>query len=69
MLRMVARVVAVPVRYPTSLCFGGPDFETLFVTSATYALTLKEASQVPLAGAVLSLRLGVKGMPAARFLG
>ena len=30
----VERVVEVPVRRPTALCFGGPDWKTVFVTSA-----------------------------------
>ena len=30
----VERVVEVPVRRPTALCFGGADFKTVFVTSA-----------------------------------
>jgi len=60
--------IALPVRNPTSCAFGGADFRTLFVTSANYGLPADmrgDARQ----GALVILRTGVSGLPAARFAG
>jgi sugar lactone lactonase YvrE len=57
------------VSHPTSLCFGGPDLDTLFITSGHHALSPDQAEAEPLAGAVLSYRPGVRGMPEPRFRG
>ncbi len=57
----IERVVTLPVRRPTSLAFGGEDYATLFVTTATFRLTPEELLAQPLAGCVLMLFPGVKG--------
>jgi len=65
----VDRVVALPVANPTCCCFGGEDLDTLYVTTATQRLTPEELAQQPLAGSLLALRPGVKGLAEARFAG
>jgi len=54
-------VVNLPVRRVSSLCFGGPDLDTLFITTARRRMSEKELTQQPLAGNVLAVRPGVKG--------
>jgi len=65
----VDRVVALPVANPTCCCFGGEDLGTLYVTTATQRLTPEELAQQPLAGSLLALRPGVKGLAESRFAG
>lgn len=56
----------LPVTNPTCPTFGGDDLETLYVTSARHKLTPEQLAAEPLAGAVLALDPGVRGLPAAR---
>ena len=62
----VERVIPMPVPRVTSCCFGGPDLDILYVTTASIGL-----SPVPaLAGGVFAITgLGVRGRPAPRFAG
>jgi sugar lactone lactonase YvrE len=53
----------LPVRCPTMPCFGGPDLRTLYVTTARHNRPADELAAQPLAGAVLSLRVDVPGLP------
>jgi sugar lactone lactonase YvrE len=55
--------LAVPVRCPTSLCFGGPGLHTLYITSATHKRPAEELARLPLSGKVLALRVDVAGRP------
>jgi sugar lactone lactonase YvrE len=65
----IDRVVLLPVQYPTSCAFGGPDLATLFVTSAIWDLTESQRAAQSWAGAVLALEPGVRGLPEPRFAG
>ena len=65
----VDRVVELPVANPTCCCFGGEDLGTLYVTTATQRLTPQELANQPLAGSLLALRPGVKGLAESRFAG
>lgn len=58
----VERQVHLPVSYPTSCAFGGPDGRTLYVTSAWTALTPEQHRREPIAGAVLSLEAPARGL-------
>lgn len=58
----VDRIVPLPVSRPTSCCFGGADLGTLFVTSARVNLDTATLRRTPLAGSVLALRPGVRGL-------
>jgi sugar lactone lactonase YvrE len=59
----------VPVQNPTSCAFGGPDLDQLYVTSASQRLSTEELAAQPLAGAVMVLQVGVRGLPSTRFGG
>lgn len=62
-------VVNLPVRRVSSLCFGGPDLDTLYITTARRRMGDQELAQQPLAGNVLAVRPGVKGLPEPEFAG
>ena len=65
----VDRVVEMPVAQVTSCAFGGPDFDRLFITSASINLGDKEREEQPLAGALFEIDPGVKGFAAGQFGG
>lgn len=53
--------IALPVRCPTMLAFGGADLRTLYVTSASYKRPQEELEAYPLTGRLLTLRVEVAG--------
>ena len=61
------RVINLPVSQPTSCAFGGPDLDELFVTSAWERLSVAQRRAQPLAGALLRIRPGVRGVPPSVF--
>ena len=63
----VERVVAMPVRRPTSCTFGGPDLSTLYITSGTMRMTAEELAREPRAGHLFALETDVRGLPEPRF--
>jgi len=63
----VDRVIRMPVQHVTSLTFGGPDFSTLYVTSAALRLSEEERLRQPLAGDVFAIETGVRGLPEPQF--
>jgi L-arabinonolactonase len=63
------RTIELPVQRPTSCMFGGPGLDVLFVTTTLQKLSPEELARQPLAGSLLSLEVGVKGVPEARFDG
>lgn len=63
----VDRVVDMPVPRPTCCAFGGPDLRTLYVTTASQNMSPEELQAQPLAGALLALDVGVRGLPESRF--
>jgi len=65
----VARIVPLPVFRPASLAFGGDRLETLYVATASQGLSARELEREPLAGMVLAVDVGVRGLPPAMFSG
>ena len=65
----VDRVLNLPVPRPTSCCFGGPDFATLYVTSARIRLSARQLAEAPLSGSVFAVQPGVHGLPETAFAG
>ena len=61
-------VLALPVRQPTCVTFGGPGRELLFITSAREGLDRATLHTEPHAGDVFVFRVGVSGLPACRFI-
>lgn len=66
--RQIAEV-PVPVQRPTSCCFGGPDLDILFITSASRDLSLPQKATQPQAGGLFMFRPGVHGLPDTLFAG
>lgn len=65
----IVKVIPLPVQKPTSVMFGGPDLATLYVTTAIWDLTGEALAAQPLAGSLLALDVGVRGLPETRFAG
>ncbi len=57
----------LPVSRPTMCAFGDSDRGTLYVTSASSGLSQAEAAREPYAGQLLRCRIGIRGLPTARF--
>lgn len=64
----IDRIIEMPVRRPTSLAFGGANYDVLFVATATMRLSEEELQAQPLAGCVLMLSPGVRGQPEPSFI-
>ena len=65
----VVRVIQLPVTNPTCPAFGGPNLDTLYITSHSQRLSPEQHARESLAGALLSLKVGVRGLPEPRFAG
>jgi sugar lactone lactonase YvrE len=64
----IERVIEMPVSRPSCPTFGGPDYRTLFVTSARYLMSPEEDRQDVQAGSLYAITLGdVQGVPANLF--
>lgn len=62
----VVRTIDMPVRHPTSVAFGGPGLDVLYVTSISRSHALGD--EHPDAGGLFAVEgLGVRGLPAHRF--
>ncbi len=58
---IIDEVIELPVPRPTSVTFGGDNYESLFITSASYGLNKAELQKAPLSGSLFSLDVGIKG--------
>lgn len=63
----VDRVVPAPVSRPTSLAFGGPDLQTLYVTSARRGREDAAPATEPMAGDLFALPVETSGAPVPAF--
>lgn len=62
----IVRTIDMPVRHPTSVAFGGPGLDVLYVTSISRSHALGD--EHPDAGGLFAVEgLGVRGLPAHRF--
>lgn len=64
---MAVGSIELPVTNPTCACLGGPDFRTLYITTARKFLSASTLESEALAGAVLALEVQVPGLPEHRF--
>jgi len=65
----IDQVIEFPVSNLTCCCFGGPQLDTLYVSSARQRMTAGQLAREPLAGALFACRPGARGLPEARFGG
>jgi sugar lactone lactonase YvrE len=63
----VLQEIQVPALCPTMPCFGGDDFKTLYLTTASHARGGEELKNYPKTGQVLSMRVDVAGLPVNEF--
>jgi L-arabinonolactonase len=61
----IERTLKTPVRFPSSIAFGGPDNALMFITS----LQAPHVAPEPQDGCVFVTDAGVKGLPVGRFAG
>ena len=59
--------LALPCRQVTSCCFGGPNLDQLFITTARREMDAAAIAAEPLAGGLFQADVGVKGVPADCF--
>ena len=57
------RYLRLPVQKTTSCAFGGEKMDELYVTSATFELDEKQLEDQPLAGSLIKVDPGVRGVP------
>ena len=62
-------VIEMPVAYPTSCAFGGPDLNELFITSAWTAHTPAQRRKNPRAGDLFRVKVDTTGLPEPFFAG
>jgi sugar lactone lactonase YvrE len=65
----VMSVIQLPTARTTACAFGGPNLDTLYVTTASMMMTREQLAADPLAGALFAVDVGVKGRPEPRFGG
>ena len=64
------RVLDIPARRVTSCCWGGKNFDELYVTCAKIGASDEELEKYPETGSVFRFTgLGVKGLPAPIYEG
>ncbi len=61
--------VHVAAERTSSCCFGGPDYDTLYITTARSGLTEEALARQPLAGGIFAVRTGQQGLPCRLFAG
>ncbi|MFO1151735.1 MAG: SMP-30/gluconolactonase/LRE family protein [Alsobacter sp.] len=63
------RIVEVPVAKPTCCAFGGPDLDTLFITTSRLAERPERLAAEPLAGGLFAVKPGARGVADVPFAG
>jgi sugar lactone lactonase YvrE len=63
------REIRFPAAHVSSVAFGGPDLDELYVTTAWHMVDPADRAAQPQAGSLFRCRPGVKGRPSARFAG
>ena len=63
------RDIRLPVECVTSCAFGGADLDELYITSAVQSFSEQKLAEQPLAGSLLKIDPGVRGVPAVSYAG
>lgn len=64
----ILEIIKLPVPNISSCCFGGKDFDILFITSARKGLSTEDLKKYPLSGHVFKLKLNVSGQKSNLFI-
>jgi sugar lactone lactonase YvrE len=62
----IDRLIELPAERPTCCAFGGPNLDVLYVTTASQFMSASEMAAQPIAGALLAVDVGVRGLPESR---
>jgi len=65
----IDRIIEVPVWKPTCCAFGGPDLDTLFITTSRLMGSDQQLAAEPQSGGLFAVKPGFKGVPDAPFAG
>ena len=65
----VLQEIALPVRCPTMMAFGGEDLRTLYVTTVSKNRPEPELTQHPLSGYLLQIQVDIPGLPEQFYIG
>jgi L-arabinonolactonase len=65
----IEREIPMPVEFPTSCAFGGPDLRDLYITSAWVEVPPDRRAGQPMAGDLFRLKTDVKGFTEPLFQG
>ena len=65
----IDRVVPMPARRVTNVCFGGPKLDTLYATSSRQGLPAEELRERPLSGGLFCFDPNVTGFEKPAFAG
>jgi sugar lactone lactonase YvrE len=65
----IDRIIELPIERPTMPAFGGPDLDTIYLTSISHEGSVELAPGQPQAGGVFAITPGVKGLPEPVFGG
>ncbi len=65
----ILEVLPLPALNITSCAFAGAELDTLYITSASTAMSDEQLQEYPLAGSLFSCQPGVKGAPTPLFAG
>ncbi len=65
----VLRDLRLPVPRPTSVAFGGPDLDVLYITTARIRLPAKLLADAPYSGGIFAADVGVRGLAPGQFAG
>lgn len=63
----LAEVISLPVKKVTSLAFGGPALDQLYITTGSWDFSAREWQEQPQAGGLFRCRPGVTGRPPSLF--
>ena len=65
----VDRIVPIPSSLVTSCAFGGPELDTLYVTTARRGIDEETARRYPQQGGLFAFKPGVRGLPRPFYAG
>ena len=60
-------LIELPVTWPTSCTFGGPDLTTLYVTSARFTMSAEHLARHPVEGSLLAVANAGQGIQEPKF--
>jgi L-arabinonolactonase len=60
-------IIELPVSKPTMCAFGGPNLNTLYITTNSFGFNAANMAAEPLAGSLFAIELNAQGLPEPKF--